>query len=95
MRLALAETRLVNETREYLLANGICLDVFSRPAAKRSNTIIIIKNLPAKTDTDELERMFARHGSVKQILMPPGKLKNLYYIFSIGCYFSKYFVYHY
>ncbi|VDK79849.1 unnamed protein product [Litomosoides sigmodontis] len=72
VRLALAETRLVTETREYLLANGICLDVFSRPAAKRSNTIIIIKNLPAKADTDELERMFARHGPVKQILMPPG-----------------------
>ncbi|CAG9540195.1 unnamed protein product, partial [Cercopithifilaria johnstoni] len=72
VRLALAETRLVTETREYLLANGICLDVFSRPAAKRSNTVIIIKNLPAKVDTDELKRMFAKHGSIKQILMPPG-----------------------
>lgn len=76
MRLALAETRLVSETREYLLANGICLDAFSRPAAKRSNNIIIIKNLTTKIDTDELKRMFARHGPVKQILMPPGKPKN-------------------
>ncbi|KAL3985712.1 RNA recognition motif family protein [Acanthocheilonema viteae] len=72
VRLALAETQLVSETRQYLLANGICLDVFSRPAAKRSNTIIIIKNLTPKVDTDELKRMFARHGPVKQILMPPG-----------------------
>ncbi|VDK89274.1 unnamed protein product, partial [Onchocerca ochengi] len=72
VRLALAETRLVSETREYLLANGVCLDVFSRPAAKRSNTVIIIKNLTAKVDVDELKRMFARHGPVKQILMPLG-----------------------
>ncbi|EJD76605.1 RNA recognition domain-containing protein [Loa loa] len=72
VRLALAETRLVNETREYLLANGVCLDVFSRPAAKRSNTVIIIKNLTTKVDIDELKRMFARHGPVKQLLMPPG-----------------------
>ncbi|MCP9264594.1 hypothetical protein DINM_022706 [Dirofilaria immitis] len=46
VRLALAETQLVNETREYLLANGV--------------------------DTDELKRMFARYGPVKQILMPLG-----------------------
>ncbi|VDN95672.1 unnamed protein product [Brugia pahangi] len=75
VRMALAETRLVSETREYLLANGICLDVFSRPATKRSNTVIIIKNLTTKVDTEELKRMFARHGPVKQLLMPPGKLK--------------------
>ncbi|KAK6016837.1 hypothetical protein OSTOST_17675 [Ostertagia ostertagi] len=35
VRLALAETRLVRETREFFLANGVCLDAFSRPAAKR------------------------------------------------------------
>ncbi|KAM3716826.1 putative RNA-binding protein [Dirofilaria immitis] len=72
VRLALAETQLVNETREYLLANGVCLDAFSRPITKRSNTVIIIKNLIAKVDTDELKRMFARYGPVKQILMPLG-----------------------
>lgn len=38
--------------------------------------MIIIKNLTTKVDTDELKRMFARHGPVKRILMPPGKLKN-------------------
>ncbi|KAK6037073.1 hypothetical protein COOONC_25422 [Cooperia oncophora] len=35
VRLALAETRLVRETREFFIANGVCLDAFSRPAAKR------------------------------------------------------------
>lgn len=33
--MALAETRLVREIREFLLANGVKLDSFSRPASKR------------------------------------------------------------
>ncbi|VDN05656.1 unnamed protein product [Thelazia callipaeda] len=72
VRLALAETRLVRETREYLLAHGVCLDVFSRPATNRSKTVIVVKNLTAKVEASELRRMFERHGPVKQILLPPG-----------------------
>ncbi|KHJ87889.1 hypothetical protein OESDEN_12326, partial [Oesophagostomum dentatum] len=71
VRLALAETRLVRETREFFLANGVCLDAFSRPAAKRSDLVIIAKNLPAGVEAEELERMFGRFGEVKKVLMPP------------------------
>lgn len=72
VRLALAETRLVRETREFLLAAGVCLDAFSRPAAKRSATVILVKNLPAGVEVDELQRMFERFGPIKRALMPPG-----------------------
>ncbi|RCN52420.1 putative bacteriochlorophyll 4-vinyl reductase [Ancylostoma caninum] len=71
VRLALAETRLVRETREFFLANGVCLDAFSRPAAKRSDTVIITKNLPAGVEAEELERMFGKFGEVEKVLMPP------------------------
>uniref|UniRef100_A0A7I4YHS9 RNA-binding protein 19 n=1 Tax=Haemonchus contortus TaxID=6289 RepID=A0A7I4YHS9_HAECO len=71
VRLALAETRLVRETREFFLANGVCLDAFSRPAAKRSNTVIIAKNLPAGVEEEELQRMFGKFGEVDKVLMPP------------------------
>uniref|UniRef100_A0A9J2QB30 RRM domain-containing protein n=2 Tax=Ascaris lumbricoides TaxID=6252 RepID=A0A9J2QB30_ASCLU len=71
VRLALAETRLVRETREFLLAAGVCLDAFSRPAAKRSATVILVKNLPAGVEVDELQRMFERFGPIKRALMPP------------------------
>ncbi|PIO53496.1 hypothetical protein TELCIR_25168, partial [Teladorsagia circumcincta] len=71
VRLALAETRLVRETREFFLANGVCLDAFSRPAAKRSNTVIIAKNLPAGVQEEELQRMFGKFGEVDKVLMPP------------------------
>ncbi|VDK60722.1 unnamed protein product, partial [Cylicostephanus goldi] len=71
VRLALAETRLVRETREFFLKNGVCLDAFSRPAAKRSDTVIITKNLPAAVEVEELERMFGKFGEVEKVLMPP------------------------
>ncbi|KHN80484.1 putative RNA-binding protein 19 [Toxocara canis] len=71
VRLALAETRLVRETRDFLVTAGVCLDAFSRPAAKRSNTVIIVKNLPAGVELEELQRMFERHGPIKRALMPP------------------------
>ncbi|KAK0399806.1 hypothetical protein QR680_003224 [Steinernema hermaphroditum] len=71
VRLALAETRLVRETREFLLQHGVKLDAFSRPATKRSDTVIIVKNLPANTDDEELKRMFGRFGDLKQFIMPP------------------------
>ncbi|KAK0399667.1 hypothetical protein QR680_003154 [Steinernema hermaphroditum] len=69
--LALAETRLVRETREFLLQHGVKLDAFSRPATKRSDTVIIVKNLPANRDDEELKRMFGRFGDLKQFIMPP------------------------
>ncbi|VDK62762.1 unnamed protein product [Anisakis simplex] len=72
VRLALAETRLVKETRDFLLAAGVCLDAFSRPASKRSDVVILVKNLPHGVDLDELKRMFERYGSIKRAIMPHG-----------------------
>lgn len=72
MRVALAETQLVRETRDFLISNGVHIDAFSQPASKRSDTIIIVKNLPANTDVDELKRMFGRYGLLNRVLMPPG-----------------------
>lgn len=76
--MSLAETRLVRETRDFLVRNGVSLDAFSRPAAKRSGTVIIAKNLPADVDPDELRRMFERFGQVKRFLLPPGKLPTAF-----------------
>jgi multiple RNA-binding domain-containing protein 1 len=73
VRLALGETRLVRETREFMLANGVQLDAFSRPNAKRSDTVIIAKNLPAGVSADELRRMFERYGEVGRVLLPAGE----------------------
>ncbi|EGT54090.1 hypothetical protein CAEBREN_29703, partial [Caenorhabditis brenneri] len=70
VRLALAETRLVRETRDFFLENGVKLDAFSKPAEKRSDTVILAKNLPAGVETEELQRMFEKFGDCQKVLMP-------------------------
>ncbi|EFO92955.1 CRE-RBD-1 protein [Caenorhabditis remanei] len=70
VRLALAETRLVRETRDFFLENGVKLDAFSKPAEKRSDTVMIAKNLPSGVETEELKRMFEKFGDCQKVLMP-------------------------
>lgn len=76
--MAMAEARLVRETRKFLLAHGVRLDAFSRPleGTKRSKTVILMKNLNAKQQEGKEERvrkLFVRFGEVKRVLMPPGQ----------------------
>ncbi|KAM7050550.1 putative RNA-binding protein 19 isoform 2-T2 [Molossus nigricans] len=72
VRVALGETQLVQEVRRFLLDNGVCLDSFSQPAAKRSKTVILVKNLPAGTLAAELQETFGRFGSLGRVLLPEG-----------------------
>ena len=71
VRMALGETQLVAEAREFLENNGVKLDVFDQQRPKRSQTIILIKNLPFDTTSAELSDLFSRHGSISQLVLPP------------------------
>lgn len=71
VRMALGETQLVSETRDFLLENGVSLDSFSQPSAARSRSVILVKNLPAGTKVEELRNIFTKHGSVGRVVMPP------------------------
>ncbi|KAI1291964.1 putative RNA-binding protein 19 [Halotydeus destructor] len=71
VRMALGETQLVNETRKFLLDNDVNLTAFDEEEPKRSKNIIIVKNLPAKTTSDEIQEMFTKFGSVTRVIMPP------------------------
>ncbi|XP_014883113.1 putative RNA-binding protein 19 [Poecilia latipinna] len=74
VRMALGETEIVQETRQFLLDNSVCLDSFSQAAAVRSTTVILVKNLPAGVTTTELEELFSPHGSLGRVLLPPSGL---------------------
>lgn len=74
VRMALGETQIVQETRQFLLDNGVCLDSFSQAAAARSTTVILVKNLPAGVTASELEELFSPHGSLGRVLLPPSGL---------------------
>jgi len=53
------------------------LDAFSRPPTSRSKTVILCKNLPAKTHTEELRDLFSRHGVINRLVLPPYGLSAL------------------
>uniref|UniRef100_A0A8C8DZI1 Probable RNA-binding protein 19 n=1 Tax=Oryzias sinensis TaxID=183150 RepID=A0A8C8DZI1_9TELE len=74
VRMALGETQIVQETRQFLLENSVSLDSFSQAAAARSTTVILVKNLPAGVTTSELEELFSPHGSLGRVLLPPSGL---------------------
>lgn len=71
VRMALGETQVVAETREFLESNGVVLDAFSRPATERSKTVVLVKNLPAKTPPNDLRTIFAKFGMLTRVVLPP------------------------
>ncbi|KAF5905670.1 putative RNA-binding protein 19, partial [Clarias magur] len=74
VRMALGETQILQETRQFLLDNGVVLDSFSQASGQRSNTVILVKNLPSGVQVKELEALFSPHGSLGRVLLPPSGL---------------------
>lgn len=71
VKLALAETHIITETKKYLEEQGVDLEAFTRPRAVRSQTAILVKNIPYGTSVDELRDVFGSHGRLGRVLMPP------------------------
>ncbi|KAL1894091.1 Multiple RNA-binding domain-containing protein 1 [Ceratocystis pirilliformis] len=66
---AIAETTVIQETKAYFMANGVNIDAFKQQ--KRGDTAILVKNFSFNTTIEELRNMFAEHGTVIKVLMPP------------------------
>lgn len=71
VRLALGETQIVSETREFLEKNGVVLDAFERSNRERSATVIIVKNIPFATSPNELHTLFSPFGVISKVVLPP------------------------
>ncbi|KAI0035542.1 hypothetical protein K488DRAFT_43140 [Vararia minispora EC-137] len=69
VKLALAETHVIQETKTYLESQGVVLSSFAGRA--RSETIILIKNIPYGTSAGQLRDMFGTHGVLARVLVPP------------------------
>ncbi|KAH9976686.1 RNA-binding domain-containing protein [Lactifluus volemus] len=69
VKLALAETHIIQETKTYLESHGVVLAAFSERG--RSETIILVKNIPYGTTAEQLNEMFAAHGELQRVLVPP------------------------
>ena len=77
VRMALGETQLVAETREFMEAHGVNLEVFEKTTLKRSKNVILVKNLPFGTTEAELHQLFQPFGPIARLVLPPGGISAL------------------
>lgn len=70
VKLALAETHIINETKSFLESHGVVLSSLAS-TKQRSDTIILVKNIPYGTSADTLRTMFGSHGELRRVLVPP------------------------
>ncbi|KAK6268371.1 hypothetical protein QUC31_012531 [Theobroma cacao] len=79
VRIALGETQVITETKKALANAGVNISSLEEVAAgktdgmKRSNHILLVKNLPYGSSDDELAKMFGKFGSLDKIILPPTK----------------------
>ncbi|KXT16620.1 hypothetical protein AC579_6665 [Pseudocercospora musae] len=64
-----AETKVIQDTKDYFRSQGVDLDTFKR--SQRGDTAILAKNIPYDFSRDELKRLFEEQGDVKRFLVPP------------------------
>jgi len=70
VKLALAETHVIAETKQYFADAGLNVDSL-QPRTPRSQTILLVKNIPYGTSIHTLTDMFSAHGETTRILLPP------------------------
>lgn len=85
VRLAIGETMLIKENKDFFAQEGVDLNAIegalTKPAAgsaqklkvERSTTVILIKNLPHTAEEEELAQMFRKFGEIGRFLLPPSK----------------------
>ena len=82
VRLALGETQIIEENREYFRQHNVDMDALvsveqngetSSDSNKRSNTSILVKNLPFDTRLEELAKLFHVSQEPMKILLPPSR----------------------
>ncbi|KAH9176126.1 hypothetical protein EDB89DRAFT_1903300 [Lactarius sanguifluus] len=69
VKLALAETHIIQETKTHLESHGVVLSAFS--GRGRSETVILVKNIPYGTTAEQLREIFGAHGELQRVLVPP------------------------
>lgn len=66
---ALAEAHVIGDVRKYFEDRGVDLTTFNHK--DRDDRIILVKNFPFGTTSEEIGELFSEYGSLKRILMPP------------------------
>ncbi|CAG8796946.1 19302_t:CDS:2, partial [Gigaspora rosea] len=67
-KLTLAETHVIQETKSFLEMNGISLNSFGKK--EKSDTVILVKNIPFGVTKDELLQLFGWYGEIWRVSVP-------------------------
>jgi multiple RNA-binding domain-containing protein 1 len=79
VRLALGETKLLEDNKAYFKMHRVNVDfdtlksLDNNKHVKRSGVVILVKNLPYETTEDELTKIFSNYGTVNKLLLPPSR----------------------
>lgn len=85
VRLALGETQIIEENREYFEEHGVDMNILVSGTSKkknggkgndtkRSKEMVLVKNLPYETTEDDLKKLFQGVGDAPaRILLPPSR----------------------
>lgn len=75
VRIATAETEVINETKEFLKNNGVNIDIFTteRKNCPRSKKVILVKNINTSLKKTKLTGQFSNYGEVSKVLLPKNK----------------------
>ena len=82
VRVALTETHIIKNTKQWLAKEGIRVGAFERVGSSmlnasakydRSKDTIIVKHLPSDTNSEELSEWFARFGTLVRFCLAPSK----------------------
>ncbi|KAI0706720.1 hypothetical protein C8T65DRAFT_651773 [Cerioporus squamosus] len=74
VKLALAETHVIQETKTFLEQHGVdlsALDTSGPRRPPRSDRIILVKNIPYGTSAADVRALFEPHGELRRVLVPP------------------------
>ena len=70
VKLAMAETHVIAETKAYFEETGLNVESL-QPRVPRSQTIILVKNIPYGSTIHTLTDLFSPHGEIERLLLPP------------------------
>ncbi|OVA01962.1 RNA recognition motif domain [Macleaya cordata] len=79
VRIALGETQVISETKKALVNAGVNISALEEFASgktdgvKRSNHVLLVKNLPYGSSEVDLTKMFGKFGSLDKVILPPTK----------------------
>nr|XP_043622445.1 multiple RNA-binding domain-containing protein 1 [Erigeron canadensis] len=83
VRIALAETQVIAKTKKALANAGVNVTSLENFASqktegvKRSNHVILVKNLPYGSSESELATMFGKFGSIDKVILPSTRTLGL------------------